>query len=97
VKLIWSESTIQDLQDIVSYIGRIDPGAASRMRDRSLTTTNHLKRQPFMGRPGVLHETREAVPHSSYRIVYSVASEAVTILGVVHTARRWPPLADGEG
>ncbi|HWK14538.1 MAG TPA: type II toxin-antitoxin system RelE/ParE family toxin [Rhizobiaceae bacterium] len=47
-----------------------------------------------MGRPGAVLGTREAIPHPSYRLVYQLGEEAVFILAIVHTSRRWPPLSD---
>lgn len=53
-----------------------------------------LQRQPFIGRIGTIAETREAIPHPSYRIVYQTTHEAVFILAVVHTASQWPPVVE---
>jgi len=47
-----------------------------------------------MGRPGAVLGTREAIPHPSYRLVYQLGEEAVFILAIVHTSRRWPSLSD---
>jgi len=91
VKLIWTTSAKEDLRAIVTYIGRHDLAAARRIRDRIRATADYLKSQPFMGRPGSSSGTREAIPHPSYRIVYSVSEETVTIHTVFHTARQWPP------
>ncbi len=44
-----------------------------------------------MGRPGQIQETRELIPHESYRLVYEVQADTVWILALVHTARLWPP------
>jgi len=96
VKLVWTAGARRELREIVSYIWFDDPGAAKRMRNRIETTAAYLKSQPFMGRPGAIAGTREAIPHPSYRIVYQVTDETVSILSVVHTARQWPP-ARNEG
>ena len=36
----------------------------------------------------------EESPHASYRLVHEVREDAVWILALVHTARRWPPLPE---
>ena len=38
--------------------------------------------------------TREFLAHPRYRIVYTIGSDALTILALVHTARQWPPHDD---
>ncbi|MGE3308094.1 MAG: type II toxin-antitoxin system RelE/ParE family toxin [Rhizobiaceae bacterium] len=95
--MIWTTSAKEELRELVSYIGRHDPLAARRMRDRIRATTDYLKSQPFMGRPGSLPDTREAIPHPSYRIVYGVSDGVITIHAIVHTSRQWPPASDKGG
>lgn len=97
MKLIWTTSAKQELREIVLFIGRHDPLAARKMHERIRRTIDYLKAQPFMGRPGGVAGTREAIPHPSYRVVYSVSDETVTIHSVFHTSRKWPPAAEEEG
>lgn len=54
-------------------------------------TAKRLADHPRLGRVGRIKGTRELLPHPSYRLVYEIRDETVWILGVVHTARRWPP------
>jgi plasmid stabilization system protein ParE len=35
-------------------------------------------------------DTREAVVHPNYIMVYRIESETITILRVLHAAQRWP-------
>ena len=91
MRLIWVARARRELAEIVSHIWSDDPAAAKRVRSRIETTAAYLRSQPFMGRMGAIAGTREAIPHPSYRIVYQVADETVSILSVVHTSRQWPP------
>jgi len=94
VRLVWTARARHELSEIVSHIWVDDPAAAKRVRNRVETTAMYLKSQPFMGRPGSVSGTRETVPHPSYRLVYQVTAETVSILSIVHTARQWPPVED---
>jgi toxin ParE1/3/4 len=94
MKLVWTTSAKYNLREIVSYIGADNPAAARKMRGRIEGLVAYLARQPFMGRQGAIPGTREAIPHPSYRVVYSVTDGVVSILAVVHTARQWPPVDD---
>lgn len=96
MRLVWTETAKNDLADIVSYIWLENPSAAKKMRSRIETTATYLKSQPFMGRMGAIAGTREAIPHPSYRIVYQVSDETVSILFIVHTSRQWPPVRDED-
>lgn len=97
MRLIWTFRAKRELGEIVSDIWLDNPAAAKRVRNRIETTAAYLKSQPFMGRLGAVAGTREAIPHSSYRIVYQVTGETVFILSVIHTSRQWPPVEDDSG
>ncbi len=94
MKVIWTPEAVQDLADIVDYIATDNPRAAAEMDERLGMSAARLADHPKMGRPGKIPGTRELVPHESYRMVYEIDDDAVWILAVVHTARRWPPVAD---
>jgi toxin ParE1/3/4 len=94
VKLVWTTRAKNDLRDIVLHIGADNLAAAKKIRSRVETLAAYLKSQPLMGRMGAIAGTREAIPHPSYRIVYQVTDETVSILRVVHTSRQWPPVED---
>ncbi len=94
MRLVWTTSAKRDLAEIVSYIWFDSPDAAKRIRRRFETTAAHLTSHPWMGRQGETAETREVIPHPSYRMVYRVTEQSIFILRIVHTARQWPPADD---
>ena len=50
-----------------------------------------LARHPRMGRPGRVRGTRELVINRTpYIAAYRVSGDVVTILRLLHGARRWP-------
>jgi addiction module RelE/StbE family toxin len=91
MRVYWASSAEQDRADIFDYISLDNPLAAIRMDELFGAAAGRLAEHPLMGRPGQIPGTRELIPHESYRIVYEVQGDAVWILGLVHTARMWPP------
>lgn len=61
------------------------------MDELFIKAVSRLKDFPFMGRRGLIAGTREVIPHESYRVVYQVEGQTISILTIIHTARRWPP------
>jgi len=96
VKLVWTTRAKQEFRAIVTYVWHDNAAAARRIRNRIETSAAYLRSQPFAGRPGAVAGTRELLAHPSYRIIYQVTDETVAILSVIHTARQWPPLDDGD-
>lgn len=90
--IVWSPAAIQDLAALRAYIANESPAGARRivlyiLRD----IENLLPENPHMGRPGRVPGTRELViPGTPYIVPYRVQGEAIQILRVYHSARRWP-------
>lgn len=91
MKVFWTSAAEQDRADILDFIGRDKPLAAIGMDERFGDAAGRLSAHPLLGRAGCVAGTRELVVHESYRLVYEVHDDAVWILALVHTARRWPP------
>jgi addiction module RelE/StbE family toxin len=91
MKVFWASSAEQDRADIIDFISQDNPLAAVRMDELFAAAANRLAEHPLVGRTGQIPGTRELMPHESYRMVYEVQGDAVWILALVHTARRWPP------
>ena len=91
MRVEWRPLAERDLQEIVSYIAADDPRAALGMHDRINESVQHLSRFPRGGRPGRVAGTRERViPQTPFIVAYRVSEDAVTVLRVLHGARRWP-------
>lgn len=90
----WSAEAARDREEIIRYIWLDSPSAARHMNASFDRAAARLARFPRSGRPGKFPGTRELLPHPSYRMVYAISPDAVTILALVHTARQWPPLED---
>jgi addiction module RelE/StbE family toxin len=93
MRLIWTRRATWDLAQIRSYIARDNPPAAARIAARIRQAVARLTDHPNLGRPGREPGTRElVVTRTRYIVAYSVDDGSVTILAVVHGARRWPRL-----
>ena len=90
LKLIWRESAIADAERIVEYIGEFNLDAALRLRRSLYDCAERLAAHPFMYRRGRAKETREAVVHPNYVLIYRVTADTVEILKVVHTRQQYP-------
>lgn len=91
LRLIWRETALDDLDQIVVYIGQHNLDAAFRVQLLIEACAERLAEHPYMYRPGRLSGTREAVVHPNYILIYRVGADTVEILNVLHTRREYPP------
>ena len=91
MRLIYSPSARFDLNHVFDYIAKDNPRAAEETVLRIEQTLLLICQFPELGRLGQVPETREfSIPNLKYRIVYRVEIDAIRVLSVVHTSRRWP-------
>jgi toxin ParE1/3/4 len=90
VIVLWAPEAEQDRADIMDYIAADSPSAAIRMDLLFGEAASRLTDHPHMGKPGHIPDTRELIPHPSYRLVYTINQDTIWILALVHTARLWP-------
>lgn len=90
--LIWSDRAIRHLNEIITYINKENPVAAKRIAERVITLAKtSLRDQPQIGRPGRVTGTQElVVTQTPYIIAYRQHGTEITILAVIHRARKWP-------
>jgi len=90
VIVLWAREAEQDRADIMDYIATDNPSAAIRMDQLFGEAASRLTDHPHMGKPGHIPDTRELIPHPSYRLVYTINQDTIWVLALVHTARLWP-------
>jgi len=88
--LEWRPAARADLWDIIDYIAEDNPDAALAMLDQIEAKVALLQGNPKLYKVGRVKGTRELVVHPSYVVVYAETVTTVTVLRVLHTARRWP-------
>jgi len=91
VRIRWEEDAIIDLVALRAYIAKDNPAAALSLAERITAKAELLADQPLLGEPGRIHNTRElVVTNTPYTLIYHAAAETISILRVLHQARRWP-------
>jgi len=91
VRVEWHPLARNDLAELVTYIASDNPRAACRLHDEIRRQIGILGKHPEAGRLGRVTGTRELViAGTPYIAAYRVTMEGVTILRLLHGARRWP-------
>lgn len=86
----WTETALQDLDDIGSYIALDSPRSAETVVRRIVETVAALAYHPKMGRVGRVESTRELIVGGTpYLAVYRLR-ERVEIVTIFHASRKWP-------
>jgi len=90
-KIRWLRLALADLDELMVYIAKDNPEAATKVAGKIWETTQMLSNHPAIGKPGRLPGTREmVVAGTSYIVPYRVVANEVQILRVLHGVRKWP-------
>lgn len=92
MRVIWTPQAQQDRAEVWDSIAADNPRSAVRIDELFSEAAARLVEYPELGSPGKIPDTRELIPHESYRLVYEIDGATVWILALVHTARLWPPV-----
>lgn len=87
----WSDEAERDLLEIHDFIAQQNPAAADRMQALFSRAVKNLQDHPLIYREGRVSGTREIVVHPNYVLIYRIADDAVWIVSVLHSARRYLP------
>ena len=87
--IIWTSQALDDLQAIGDFIARDAPAFAQAFVDKVFETVERLEDFPRSGRivPEINQVNTREIILGSYRIVYLLSSDEVSILTVFHTSR----------
>lgn len=85
-QVVWSPRAVEDLDAIVQYIAADSTAYATAVLETILSTTRKLSAFPFSGRvvPELGDESIREWFAYSYRIIYQIEKETVTIAAVIH-------------
>lgn len=92
-KVEWTDAAEQDLENILTYyLEEVGLRVANAIFVRIKEQVGSLKLFPHRCRPGRLPATREYVLHRlPYIAVVHVGDDTVSVLNLIHTARKYPP------
>ncbi|ACK67456.1 plasmid stabilization system [Rippkaea orientalis PCC 8801] len=88
-RVIWSSKAVEDVDAIATYIARDSPSYAAAVIRQILDITRQLQQCPLAGEiicEGDNSTIREKLAYT-YRVIYRVQGETVTVASVVHTKR----------
>jgi len=88
-RVVWSPRALDDVEAIASYISRDSTAHASAVVTKIIRATKTLRRFPFAGRivPEFEDETLRERFVYSYRIIYRIQAQTVTVAAVIHGRR----------
>jgi toxin ParE1/3/4 len=88
-EVVWSPRAVDDVQAIAAYIAEDSLAYAKSVAQKIVASTRRLATFPMSGRvvPEFGQENVREVFAYSYRIIYRVEGEMVTIAAVVHGKR----------
>ncbi len=88
---LFSETALNDLIAIVSFIAERNPQAAFSIKEEILSRARVLHTQPEIGKVGRVEGTRELVLAStSYILVYRIRNSKPQVIRVLHGRQQWP-------
>lgn len=91
MRVRFSERAIRSLTSIWEHIAKDGPETASRVVGRIVEAALRLEQFPLSGRAGRVQGTRElVVPGLPYVVPYRAGDDAIEIISVLHTSRKWP-------
>jgi len=88
-RVVWSTRAVEDLEAIAHYIAADSAAYAAAVVKTILNTTHRFSRFPFSGRvvPELQDQSiREGFAYS-YRVIYRVENNVVTVAAIVHCKR----------
>ena len=90
VKIVWTDLAKEDLRSIFDYISRDSKVYAGRHVDKLISRVDQLESNPKSGRvvPEFNKEEIRELVEGSYRLVYRLKENTVSVLRVHHSARQ---------
>lgn len=88
--VVWSVEALDALDEIIAYIEERNESASARLQALIRASAEKLPLHPYLHCPGRVANTREAVVHPNYIVVYRVAQDHILIVAVLHARQQYP-------
>ncbi|MCM0589733.1 MAG: type II toxin-antitoxin system RelE/ParE family toxin [Gloeotrichia echinulata DVL01] len=90
MKVFWTETAVNHLSSIYSYISHNSPQYAQRLVERLTHRSEQIALFPLSGRIVPEFETKQIreVIEGSYRIIYYIKPEQIDIIAVLHGSQQ---------
>lgn len=90
MKLYWTDTAVENLSAIYTYIAQNSPQYAARVVDRLTRRSEQIANFPLSGRivPEFQTEQIREVIEGSYRIIYYIKPEQIEVLAVIHGSQQ---------
>lgn len=88
-RVVWSPKAVEDVEAIAAYIARDSPSYAAAVVCRVIEITNNLQHDAKQGRliPEIEESTIIEQFAYSYRLIYRVQEDTVTVIALIHGKR----------
>ncbi len=88
-RVVWSPKAVEDVEAIAVYIARDSPSDAAAVIEKVISITNGLAQNAKRGRliPEIEESTIIEQFAYSYRLIYRIKDETVTIAAIIHGKR----------
>lgn len=91
MQIKWLRKSLKNLEQAYDYVAEDDLDAAIGIVLKIRAATDQLAEFPMMGRTGRIEGTRELViANTPYIVIYRTKGNAVQILRVLHSSRKYP-------
>ncbi|MFN6479910.1 type II toxin-antitoxin system RelE/ParE family toxin [Nostoc sp. DedQUE07] len=88
-QVVWSSKALEDVEAIATYISRDSTAYAAAVVQSIIDVTRHLSNFPLSGRivPEFGDDTIREKFVYSYRVIYRIQDDTLTIAAVIHGKR----------
>ncbi len=91
MQIKWTNKALDNLDAAVEYIAADNPTAANKVAQKIWNSVQLLKKQPGLGRPGRVANTRELVITGlPYIVPYMEKDGFIVVLRIMHSSIKWP-------
>ncbi len=89
VKIIWSETALQDVKEIITFISKDSDFYAINFTSKIISSVDILKVFPEIGRivPEYENIMIREILYRNYRVVYQIEKNDIEILTVFHGSK----------